>query len=551
VTDDLQGRVLDRKYRLVKLIGEGGMGTVWEAEHTMISRKMAVKVMHGEDDSDGGTKTGGNTAMERFFREAQAASAIGHPNIVEIYDVGTESDGTTFIVMELLKGVSLEDVLEAEGSLSPRRTVAIILQVLSALLAAHKKGIIHRDLKPDNVYLAVDQRMREEVKLLDFGVAKILEGGDEQLGLTKTGSVLGTPYYLAPEQARGGKDIDERIDIWSVGVMMYEMLTGHLPFDGDNYNEVLGKILMEDIPPLEDYAPRVPDGVVAVVDKALTKDRDQRYRGVSDMLDDLVQFHDSAQEQMSTGSIQVLKQSVDKPAPVDDRFRVELPDEAPKPKLPRPPRPKRRRPQDPEAMVTLDSELLQTMEEVPDNGRKKLFGLIAAGGVALAVFVVVMVIVLGGSSGDSTADDGGATTPVAEGSGGGRVPTAGADAAEKDTGGAAEGDTAADVAERDTAAEPAPASQPSGPAEVTITLKGLPAGARATFEGQAVTTPFKVTRSDEPGTLRVTAPGYLPFKARVSRDKDRGVKVTMRKRTGGSGKGGKKPPGWKPNPFDS
>ncbi|MBW2279044.1 MAG: protein kinase, partial [Deltaproteobacteria bacterium] len=541
VTDDLQGRVLDRKYRLVKLIGEGGMGTVWEAEHTMISRKMAVKVMHGDQQPDANslTKSTSNVAMERFFREAQAASQIGHPNIIEIYDVGTEPDGTTFIVMELLKGVSLEDVLEAEGSLSPRRTVAIILQVLSALLAAHNKSIIHRDLKPDNVYLAVDQRMREEVKLLDFGVAKILEGGDEQLGLTKTGSVLGTPYYLAPEQARGGKDIDVRIDIWSVGVMLYEMLTGRLPFDGDNYNEVLGKILMDDIPPLKDYAPKCPDGIVAVVNKALTKDRDKRYRDVSAMLDDLVPFHDAAREQMSTGAIQVLKSSVAPPPAVDDRFRVDLPDEAPKPKLPRPPRPKRRRPQDPEA-VTLDSGLLRTMEEVPGSGRKKLFGLIAAGGAVLAAFVVIMAIVLGGSGGDSVADNGGASKPkpvddtvVTKDTGAAITPVATPEATPETT---PEIDAQAQVdtgksPEKDIASVEPPAPTPQS-AEVTISIKGLPEGARASFDDQS-------------------APGYLPFKAKVSRDKDRGVLVKMRKRGGGgqSGKGGKKPAGWKPNPF--
>jgi len=539
VTDELQGRVLDRKYRLVKLIGEGGMGSVWEAEHTMISRKMAVKVMHGESDDKGSLATSsGKTAMERFFREAQAASAIGHPNIVEIYDVGTEPDGTTFIVMELLKGVSLEDVLDAEGSLSPRRTVAIILQVLSALLAAHKKGIVHRDLKPDNVYLAIDQRMREEVKLLDFGVAKILEGGDEQLGLTKTGSVLGTPYYLAPEQARGGKDIDERIDIWSVGVMMYEMLTGMLPFDGDNYNEVLGKILMDDLPPLQEYAPGVPDGIVAVVEKALVKNRDERYLSVADILDDLVQFHDSAREQMSTDSINVLNRSVP-PAPVvDERFRVELPDEAAKPVLPRPPRPKRRRSQDADGLVTLDSKLLQTMEEIPDDGRKKLFGLIAAGGVVVAAFVVVLVIVLGGSGGDTSADSGGVAAP----------DTGGAGASPRASGGELASTGAPDAGKggvRDTASGQS-AGQPQQTDKVTITLSGLPAGARATFDGEPVVTPFETARSDEPGVLKVTAPGFAPYKARVARDRDRGVVVKMHKQAGK----GKKPPGWKPNPFD-
>jgi hypothetical protein len=196
---------------------------------------------------------------------------------------------------------------------------------------------------------------------------------------------------------------------------------------------------------------------------------------------------------------------------------------------------------------------------VPDNGRKKLLGLVAGGAALLIVFVVVMVIVLGGSGGDSTADDGGGTTQVADGSGAGGATTEPTmDTADRDTGAAPTQDAVVGTGEQDTEAAPqedtaseAPATQPTSSVEVTITLKGLPPGARATFEGRAVTTPFKVTRSNEPGTLKVTAPGHIPFKAMVSRDKDRGVTVKMRKRGGGSGqKGGKKPPGWKPNPFD-
>jgi len=152
---DLQDRVLDRKYRLVRMIGEGGMGSVWEAQHTMISRRVAVKVMHAETGDVQET-------LGRFFREAQSASAIGHPNIVEIFDVGVEDDGTAYMVMELLNGVSLENLMLDRGTLPPARVIEITLQILSALNAAHNKGIIHRDMKPDNVFISVDSRMREE-----------------------------------------------------------------------------------------------------------------------------------------------------------------------------------------------------------------------------------------------------------------------------------------------------------------------------------------------------------------------------------------------------
>ena len=282
---DRVGKVLEGKYRLLRLIGKGGMGAVYEAQHTKISRKMAIKLLHAElaDSAE---------MAERFTREAQAASSIGHPNIVEIQDVGQTEDGAVFIVMELLEGRSLTSLLSSSGTLPPGQAVSITLQILSALRAAHAKGIIHRDLKPDNVFLARDRRANVQVKIVDFGISKIKDSAGAEPGLTKTGAVLGTPYYMAPEQARGEKDIDERIDIWSMGVMLFQMLSGKLPYPGDSYNAVISKILTEPVPPIMEAAPDIPEGLAAIVDKALAKDRDERYRDVKTLAEALEPFCD-------------------------------------------------------------------------------------------------------------------------------------------------------------------------------------------------------------------------------------------------------------------
>jgi eukaryotic-like serine/threonine-protein kinase len=296
---DLIGKLLDKKYRLVRVIGVGGMGTVYEAEHIVISRRVAVKVLSPEFASR-------PDAVERFFREAKAASAIGHPNIINIYDVGHEDDGTVYLVMDLLEGTNLCDLIQSEGRLRPTVATSIAAQILSALRAAHEKGIIHRDLKTDNVFLAVDARGRQEAKLLDFGIAKIGTGGS--LGLTRDGDVVGTPYYLSPEQARGGRDVDERIDIWGVGVLMYEMLSGTLPYTGENYNEVLGRILLEEPRPLREHVPDLSLALAAVVEKAMHKDREERYPTARAMLDAMLPLLSASGDQlMSTTVVEQLR----------------------------------------------------------------------------------------------------------------------------------------------------------------------------------------------------------------------------------------------------
>jgi hypothetical protein len=277
----MEGRLLEGKYRIVRLIGEGGMGSVYEAEHTLIGRPVAVKVLHGDfaDSTD---------ALERFRREARAATAIRHPNIIEITDMGMTSTGQPFLVMELLEGVSLATLLAAASPIPTVRAVDLISQVLDALEAAHDKGIVHRDLKPDNVFIVQDRSRPDFVKLLDFGISKVTAPGVAGgLSMTRTGSVMGTPNYMAPEQAMGKKDVDHRADLWAVGVMLYEAFTGRLPYLGDNYNELLTNILMTVPPEPRAVNPAIDVRIEKVILRALAKDRDKRYHSAKKFRDEL------------------------------------------------------------------------------------------------------------------------------------------------------------------------------------------------------------------------------------------------------------------------
>ncbi|MBW2277089.1 MAG: protein kinase, partial [Deltaproteobacteria bacterium] len=265
------GKILGGKYRLTELIGKGGMGAVFAAEHTVLSKRVAVKLLHPEYAGD-------SEIVARFVREAQAASAIGHPNIIEVHDVG-EDDGATFIVMELLEGTSLSALIKRQGRLDPEHVVAIARQIADALIAAHDKGVVHRDLKADNVFLTYDPRLGEQVKLLDFGISKVVEPDGAEL--TQTGAVLGTPHYMAPEQVRGEKGVDARIDVWALGVMIYQMLTGEFPFPGTGTAEVLARILTEPMVPLE--SPELPDDLVEVAERALEKDRRARFGSAAEL----------------------------------------------------------------------------------------------------------------------------------------------------------------------------------------------------------------------------------------------------------------------------
>ena len=274
----LIGKVIAGRYRVLALIGEGGMGAVYAAEHLLMGRKVALKRLHPELAAD-------EKSVARFQREARAAAATGHEHIVEILDLGFGEDGAPFLVMEYLRGKSLAVVLDEEKRLEPRRACRIVGQVLAALGSVHRRGIVHRDLKPDNIILTRRRGDPEFVKVVDFGISKMRQEDTERgMALTRTGVMLGTPFYMSPEQARGMKDLDHRVDLFGAGVMLYESLTGQLPFSGENYHQLLQAILSGKRPPVLTLRPDLSPGLGEVMEKALAQSPANRYQSARDML---------------------------------------------------------------------------------------------------------------------------------------------------------------------------------------------------------------------------------------------------------------------------
>jgi eukaryotic-like serine/threonine-protein kinase len=272
-TDDpLIGKVLSERYRIVKKIGEGGMGAVYQAEHALIEKKIALKILFQD-------LTRRPDLIARFLQEAKSASRIGHENVIDISDFGQSPDGLVFIAMEYLDGQDLGKALKKSGAMEWERARPILMQITKGLRAAHGNGIIHRDMKPENVYLVQREGRADFVKVLDFGIAKIINP-DESGGpaLTQTGMIFGTPEYMSPEQAQGSTP-DHRVDVYAVGCIMYHMLTGSVPFTADNFMGILTKHLLEAAVPPRKRRPDLPiaPDVEAICMKAMDKDRDKRY----------------------------------------------------------------------------------------------------------------------------------------------------------------------------------------------------------------------------------------------------------------------------------
>jgi eukaryotic-like serine/threonine-protein kinase len=282
----LVGSIVLGKYRVERLIGRGGMGAVFQATHSGIGKRVALKFLAAASSRDA-------EATTRFQREAEAASLAESPHIVQIFDSGRSEQGLPFLVMELLSGEDLRARLRREGRLDTATALAITSQVLKALRAAHAAGIVHRDLKPDNVFLCRRDDEPAFVKLVDFGISK-LQGAAGVDTLTHGGAVLGTAFYMSPEQAQSFPDIDGRTDLFSVGAMLYEMLTGEPPQSAPSYEAVLIAICTRDAPDVRDKAPSVPEGVARVIARALQRERSERYATAGDMLGALGQAHSAA-----------------------------------------------------------------------------------------------------------------------------------------------------------------------------------------------------------------------------------------------------------------
>lgn len=274
------GDVIDGKYELVELIGEGGMGSVFEVRHRRIGRRLALKALHPRFVES-------SEMVERFVREAQAAAAIGSEHIVEVTDAGVTPEGVHYLIMEYLEGQTLSEVLADEGPLEPRRAIDLVMQVCEGLEAAHQAGIIHRDLKPGNLVVTRRQDGSEWVKVVDFGVAKVRDAlptmATQTPELTGTTATLGTPYYMAPEQAWGSKRATARSDVYAAGVVLFELLTGARPFRADSYNELIVRIATEDPPSPRSVQPELSEALEAVILKAMARDHDERYSSMGEL----------------------------------------------------------------------------------------------------------------------------------------------------------------------------------------------------------------------------------------------------------------------------
>ena len=284
--DRLVGVTLDGRYLIERKIGEGGMGVVFAARHLVIERPLAVKVLKREVARDAST-------IKRFVQEAKAASRIGHPNIVDVTDFGTTPDGLTYSVMEYVDGKTLSAAIKLSAPFSADRALPIAAQIAQALGAAHDKGIVHRDLKPENVFLINRDGRRDFVKIVDFGIAKVtpmdasgVPVGQDGPRLTRAGAVFGTPEYMAPEQAAGRGDTDGRVDVYALGTILYEMLTGKVPHKSESMVRTLAMQMLDPIDPPSQVRPdlHIDPDVEAVVMKALAKKREQRYATMGEFL---------------------------------------------------------------------------------------------------------------------------------------------------------------------------------------------------------------------------------------------------------------------------
>jgi serine/threonine-protein kinase len=292
------GDVLDGKYRIEKLLGEGGMGAVAKATHLLRRAPVALKFMSPAVLALQG-------AVERFVNEGVAASQIDSDHVVKVFDVGRMPSGAPYLVMEFLDGQDLSQLLAREGGrIGPTRAIHFALQMLRALQTAHAAGIIHRDMKPSNCFIIDKDGEQDFCKLVDFGISKVRsdDSTGRQANLTRTNSALGTPLYMSPEQARSPRDVDHRADLYSVGAILYELLTGRTPYvaESGEYTEILFKIFTTDPEPIRSLRPDISEELAAVIHRALTRDPNYRFGSASEMAEALAPFADERSAQVIT-----------------------------------------------------------------------------------------------------------------------------------------------------------------------------------------------------------------------------------------------------------
>lgn len=443
---DYTGLVLENRYQVEQLLGEGGMGSVYAGRHRAIGRQVAIKFLHAELSHD-------PEVLRRFYREAQTAAGIGHANIIEVLDVGVSPEDEPFIVMEYLEGESLCAMLARVRTVDLPAACGVLEPVLLALQAAHNLGIVHRDLKPDNIFLVHREHGLPFVKLIDFGISKVL-GGGEASRLTQAGVVLGTPAYMSPEQAQGKDEVDHRTDLYAMGVILYEMLTGGLPFQGKQYNELLINLLTQEPKPPREVNPAFPAEAEALVLRCLSKDPALRPQSATAFVDELkaLKAFERRSERLTHFTSSAVKRSFAGGYLGDSEENSHL-------------------------WGRMTSDVLESISPsaaawtlTGPIGARRRFWLIAAGAVFGAI-VASGLVFLGGF--------------IAQ------------------TGSGAK--TSAQVADSTD-------SERRLPEVVHIELVGVPSGARVEHNGIAVpSNPFALPRTTELSTLTVTAKGFEPF----------------------------------------
>lgn len=271
--------ILNDKYRLIRLLGDGSAGTVWEAENTLVGRRVAVKILHSHLATH-------EEIRSRFVAEARASARIASPHVVDVFDLGEAQNGTPFMVMELCEGETLDHITEQRGALGASYACEIMLQICVALEAAHELGIVHRDLKPANVMVLHPEPDRFHAKVLDFGIAKGVHPDGEEW---EERDVFGTPHYIAPEQAAGDA-IDHRADVYAAGAILYELLSGRPPFDGPMTSVVLADVLTQPPEPLSSFVQNLPLGLSELVHRTLRKNPDERPQTATQLKNALLRY---------------------------------------------------------------------------------------------------------------------------------------------------------------------------------------------------------------------------------------------------------------------
>jgi eukaryotic-like serine/threonine-protein kinase len=335
------GDLVGNKYRVARLIGDGGMGVVYEARHEVLGTAVALKFLHAELARRPGLAS-------RFVQEAKVSASIQSPHVTRVTDVDSTAEGLPYMVMELLVGESLQQLLDRRRKLPADQAVDFAVQIASGLEAAHALGVVHRDLKPDNVFITPSPG-GPLLKLLDFGIAKLRESSEYKKGLTRPGAIMGTPEYMAPEQLYAADRVDHRADIYSLGVLLYEMLTGERPANGDDAQQIVGQVIAGKVKPITEHDPSFPDALAKAVHRALQPDKALRFASASEMRQVLAPFtaHKSfaprASSSPAPGEIAPVSSlrgqpvaTIDAPVQVSSSVAPTLPPEGPPPERPSP-----------------------------------------------------------------------------------------------------------------------------------------------------------------------------------------------------------------------